>query len=110
MFCSQNNWQAQPMMTLQDFCLKIDKKKPDFLEQMRDRSSCRQEVKSTSEFDETEKRRYNDMLDKHKRYNYDSSDDIKKVLLKNLNYREPELVNISLILELDADKEYAEKE
>ena len=35
--CAMNNWTPTPMLTIKEYCLAIDKEKPDFLADLIDR-------------------------------------------------------------------------
>lgn len=50
---------------------------------------------------ERELEKYDTAFKAYKRENYDSSDGIKRCLIKNLAFRRPQLINTDCILALD---------
>ena len=45
-FTSSTKWRPRPLRTLEEFFFAIDKQKPDFLEQLKNKGDCREEIES----------------------------------------------------------------
>jgi len=49
------NWHPKRMLPIEDFCVRIDNSRPDFLDKMRQEGSCSKEAESTKDLNERER-------------------------------------------------------
>lgn len=75
------------LRSLEDFFYDVDKARPNHLEEMKTRGTCRPELESIEEFDEKERETYDLTLSRYKQMNYTSGDDVKKIIIRDLLYK-----------------------
>jgi len=88
-FSTQSNWIGTEVLTLQDYCYAVEPEKPPIFEDLKSKFFIGQDVETLDELTPKEKLRYDDYILNFKKQTYANSDDIKRVLLRTLNYRKP---------------------
>ena len=94
----KTNWYAKEIMKLEDFIWKIDKNRPNFFEEMRERGQIREECKDESELNAEERKTIEKIKAQYRQQYYTSADDIKAVMIKSLGFRKPQLFNPELVM------------
>ena len=100
--CEATGWQPEKLRKLEDFFYAVDKSKPDHFEDAKSRGLCRPDLTSVDEMDEQERARYDETVERYKETTYISSDDIKRIILRDLLYRKMQFVNAELLALLDS--------
>lgn len=108
-FCEPTEWRPKKMRTLEDFFFDVDKSKPDFLVEMKNRKQCREEIENLSELNENEKEKYDELIRRYKMQCYQSSDDIKKIILRDLRFKHMQFFNAELLDNLDTGETDSEQ-
>ena len=70
----------------------------------------REEVQEFSDLNETEKEAYVDLQQQYKKRHYSSSEDIKRIIIRDMLYPKMQFINADLILNLDNNAEDYDRE
>lgn len=89
------------MFPLEDFFYNVDKTRPDLFELAKTKGDCRDELESIDEMNEEERESFDSAVERYKRNNYTSSDDVKKIIIRDLLYKKMQFVNPEMLDLLD---------
>ena len=70
---------------------------------------CRESLQSIDEMNETEREGFDSMVSNFKLQNYTASDDVKKIILRDLLYKKMHFVNAEMLELLDKGLEDTEE-
>ena len=100
-FSPSTNWRTQKLLTLNEYLVAIDKNKPDFLVELRTKDKIRAEVQTYDQMNEEETVLYLKEVKAWCEREYSTSEDVRDVLMRNLDYKKPQLINADCIDALD---------
>ena len=89
------------MLKITDFCYNIDSEAPDHFKFLQEVGKLPQELKSRDAMNEQQWDVYTDCVNKFKKQFYSSSDDVKKLVLRDLRYGDTHMINPHLMLNID---------
>ena len=98
------------MRTIEDFFFEVDKRKPNFFEDMKLKGGCSKDLESIEEMSEIERNRYDELISRHKSLNFTSSDDVKKIIMRDLLYKRMQFFNAELLELLDKGEAVGENQ
>lgn len=99
------NWKPKKLLKMDAFLINIDKSAPNFIEDLKESGEFRPSVKAEADLNASERKLYTAKVDRYIGLNYYSSNVIKRVFFKSLRFRQPEMINSDLIMEMDDDPE-----
>ena len=76
---------------------------------MRFRGQCREDLEYIEEMDGQEKDKYNTIVNRYKQQNYTASDDVKKIILRDLKYKNMQFINADMMDLMDTGEADAEE-
>ena len=88
-------------MKVADFCYTIDKEKTDCFAFLKETGKLPEDLESLEDMDEDQREVYDAYYNREVRMNYSTSDDVKKLILRDLSYKNLHIVNPKLMLNLD---------
>ena len=100
-FCEATGWRPRTLHRIEDLFYNIDSHKENTLEVLQKRGGIRESVTELSQLNEKERIKYDEAVATYKKVHYNSSEDIKKIILRDFKYSTMQLINPHLMLEID---------
>ena len=105
--CSETRWKPKNIKKVEDFFYELDKTKPDHFQILKDRGTIRDNLSSPEDMNESERQKFDEYTIRFKKMNYTTSEDIKKIIIRDCQYKKMQFVNPHLIANLDnTDSEF----
>ena len=100
-FCEATGWRPKTLHKIEDLFYEIDNSKENILEGLKRKGLIQGEVVKPSQMSKKEKKIYEEAVKTYKKVHYNSSEDIKKIILRDLKYSKMQLINPELMLNID---------
>ena len=95
------SWKPHRLMTAADFAYSIDRDAPDLFKLLKETGKLPATLENKEDMTIFQKEVFTKYANQYKQQNYTSSDDIKKVILRDLKYPKMHFINPDLMLNMD---------